>query len=309
MTANTILIEKNKHFTGHAAAVFTVAQGLHKNSVISGAGDGLVAEWFLDSDAPATGIAQIPANIFSICLIEKHNLLIIGQMRGGIHVIDLLTKKEITNLGRNTASVFDMYFDTVTDILWIACGDGNLIRWKIPSFELLHTDEISYQSIRSIAFNHTQHEVSFGCSDNKIHVYDTDTFRVKHILTGHTNSVFSVCYAPDNTYMLSGSRDAQLIVWEAENNYERQQIIPAHLYTINDIKFSPDGKLVATAGRDKHIKIWNSDTFQLLKVLDYDKYRGHKNSVNKLFWSTWNNTLISCGDDKTIITWDVKISD
>ena len=85
--------------------------------------------------------------------------------------------------------------------------------------------------------------------------------------------------------------------------------IPAHMFTINDIVFSPDGKLMATAGRDKHIKIWDAEAFNLLKVIDREKFGGHINSVNKLFWSNWNNYLISCGDDKAVMVWEIVISE
>ena len=64
--------------------------------------------------------------------------------------------------------------------------------------------------------------------------------------------------------------------------------------------------MFATASRDKTIKIWDSKTFEQLKVINKEKDRGYLNSVNKLIWSTYNNYLISAGDDRAIIIWEIN---
>lgn len=307
MQPSDLQIEKLRKFTGHAASVFTVAEGLHENSFLSGAGDGLVAEWYLDGDDQAKGIIQIPANIFSLCLIRTLNILLAGHMRGGVHVVDLHQKKEINNLGRTTASVFDLYWHVQKAQLFVATGNGQVFIWKLPSYELHQIMSVSTESVRHIEFFAKKNELAFACSDNNIYIYDADDLSHKYTLTGHTKSVFSLAYSPDGNHLLSGSRDAQLGIWDTEK-YTLQQMVPAHMYTINDIKYSPDHKLFATAGRDKHVKIWDAADFRLLKVIDAEKYGGHIHSVNKLFWSVYNNTLISCGDDKVINCWNLHIT-
>ena len=84
------------------------------------------------------------------------------------------------------------------------------------------------------------------------------------------------------------------------------QSIAAHDGAIYDIAYSPNSDLFATASRDKTVKIWDAKTFQLLEVLNKEDYDGHQYSVNKLIWSTYNNYLISAGDDRTIIVWEIN---
>jgi WD40 repeat protein len=96
-----------------------------------------------------------------------------------------------------------------------------------------------------------------------------------------------------------------LNIWQV-GSYEIIKSIPAHNWAIYDIAYSPNSNLFATASRDKTLKIWDSKTFQLLKVINKEKYDGHLNSVNKLIWSTYNNYLISAGDDRSIIIWDIN---
>jgi WD40 repeat protein len=305
MDLKSIKIEKQKTYTGHAASIYTLDKGLHEASFISGAGDGLVAEWFVNQDIPAKGIVQIPAHIFSIKLIKKYNMLAVGQMKGGLHMIDLIAKKEIQNLGMSAAPVYDIYFHEEEDVLYAASGDGNIYRWAMPEFTLLEPVKVSIKSVRNIEKHPFKNEFVFATSDGSIYIYDANSMQCLHKLAQHKGSVFCARYTPDGSHLLTGAMDAQLCVWNMQN-YSLHEIIPAHLYTINDVRFSPDGMLFATAGRDKHIKIWRADTLQLLKVIDKEKYAGHAHSVNKLFWNAYNNNLISCSDDKTIISWSIQ---
>ena len=43
----------------------------------------------------------------------------------------------------------------------------------------------------------------------------------------------------------------------------------------------------------------------MLLRIDKSKNEGHTYSVNKLLWSDFNNYLISTGDDKTIMVWEI----
>ena len=111
-------------------------------------------------------------------------------------------------------------------------------------------------------------------------------------------------FSPDGKVLLTGGRDAHLNIWQV-GKYEIIKSIPAHNWAIYDIAYSPNSKLFATASRDKTIKIWDSNTFQLLKVINKAKQGGHLNSVNKIIWSTYNNYLISSGDDRAILLWEI----
>ncbi|MGZ0017666.1 WD40 repeat domain-containing protein [Yeosuana sp. AK3] len=52
----------------------------------------------------------------------------------------------------------------------------------------------------------------------------------------------------------------------------------------------------------------NTFSTLFLVQIDKEKHDGHLYSVNKLIWSTYNNYLISAGDDRTIIIWEININ-
>ena len=303
-----ISISKKKHFTGHSAGIFCLSEGPLPDTIISGSGDGIAAQWELDGSDTAKGLAKIPGSIFSMYLDDSKELLFTGSLDGTVHLTHLIKKEELHKFIPDGSPVYDLVL-IAENQLAIACGSGKVFLWDIKRNAISSSITISEKSIRNIAVSPHNNDLIFSSSDHDIYVYNKSTLTLKLILKGHQNSVFCSAFSADENFLISGSRDAQLLVWDVANNYQLKTAIPAHMFTVNDIKMSPDGRLFASAGRDKHIKIWDSANFNLLKVIDHEKFGGHINSVNKLFWSNHNNSLISCGDDRTVMVWEINIPD
>jgi WD40 repeat protein len=146
-----------------------------------------------------------------------------------------------------------------------------------------------------------------GYSDNHIRVIGLNDFRPIKAWEAHKNSVFSLRKDPGGAYLLSGSRDAHLKIWDIRSDYSLVESIVAHMFTINSIDYNPGGTHFISGSMDKTIKLWDAHQFKLLKVIDKARFGGHISSVNKLVWSNYKNRVISCSDDRTISLWDIKI--
>ncbi|MEM1409107.1 MAG: WD40 repeat domain-containing protein, partial [Bacteroidota bacterium] len=174
--------------------------------------------------------------------------------------------------------------------------------------KVLKTVKESEASLRTIAINEPANELAAGYSDNFIRVFEKSDLSLKHVIEGHTNSVFSLRYSPDGQLLLSAGRDARIKAWDVNAGYLNLQDIAAHMYAINNIDYSPDGKHFVTCSMDKSIKVWDSHTFKLLKVIDKARHAGHGTSVNKLLWSSHENLLISASDDRAISVWNLEFT-
>ncbi|MEL7122057.1 MAG: WD40 repeat domain-containing protein, partial [Bacteroidota bacterium] len=145
-----------------------------------------------------------------------------------------------------------------------------------------------------------------GASDYNIYIMDPESLVIKQQITqAHSNSVFTAKYSPNGQFIVSAGRDAMLKVWE-RNTLELISEKPAHWFTINSLTFDPNGKWMATASRDKTIKVWDLENWELLKVLEPVRDKAHVNSVNDLLWSEYDDVLISCSDDRSLILWKVN---
>ena len=295
---------KKTQLTGHNAAIFSLGPGPEERQFLSGAGDGWVVRWDLDDPEIGRLIARVETQIFSQLYLKETNTVVVGNMNGGVHWIDLDQQGATKNIAHHKKGVFDII--GVGDHVFTVGGEGSITRWSVPESRTLESYQLTNQSLRCLDFCPVRNEIAVGGSDNSIYLLNASTFELKRtIKESHDNSVFTVKYTPDGNYLLSGGRDAHLRVWDLDNGAEQISSQPAHWFTINSIAIHPGGKWFATGSRDKTIKIWSMETLQLLKVLDTARDGGHINSVNSLFWSPYRNELISCSDDRSIIIWEI----
>lgn len=299
----TIKVNKLHSLTGHRDSVYALQKGRTQNGLFSAGGDGMVARWNLE--APGTGelIAQLPNSIYALHYLSDHDQLIAAQNFEGIHLLDYINKKELRSLKLSKTYFFDV--QSHGNKLLVAGGDGVVSIIDVNSWSVIDRVENSKQSARTIVINKERGEFAVGYSDNTIRVFDLFNYKLRQEWLAHSNSVFTLQFTLDGKYLVSGSRDAHLKVWNAGKSYELVDDIAAHMYTINHLVFSPDGKHFVTCSMDKSIKVWDSLEFRLLKVIDKARHAGHGNSVNKLIWTSFNNQLVSASDDRTLSVWDI----
>lgn len=289
--------------TGHKAAIYALAPGRDARHILSAGSDGWIVEWNLDNPETGRVVANVETQVFSLYAIPEQQLLVAGNMNGGVHWIDLEHPDRTRNIQHHQKGVYDLQY--YGEWLFSAGGDGVLTRWDARESRAMESLQLSNRALRSVAVSEKRNELAVGASDGAIYFLDAGTLALKHTLPGaHGHSVFVVAYSPNHRYLLSGGRDAMLRVWDLENKHTLLSEQPAHWFTVNHLVFSPDGRFFATASRDKTIKIWDTETFQLLKVLETIRDGGHLNSVNRLLWMP--DCLISASDDRSVVLWTVS---
>lgn len=296
-------VQKIAQLTGHQASIFALSPDQDSRFLLSAAGDGWIVRWNLELPETGTLIAKVDTQIFSLLNLPDFNKLVVGNMNGGVHWVDLTTPEATKNLAHHQKGVFGIL--RIGESVFTIGGEGKITRWSLESGRSLESLHLSNQSLRGLDYHVYQQEIAIGASDNSIYILDAATLTLKKtIANAHSNSVFTVKYSPNGRYLLSGGRDAHLKIWDAQNDFQLLSAQPAHWFTINDLVFHPNGHWFATASRDKTIKIWDAHTFELLKVLDTIRDGCHINSVNRLLWL--EAYLLSASDDRSSILWKIE---
>ncbi|MFN5168141.1 MAG: WD40 repeat domain-containing protein [Cyclobacteriaceae bacterium] len=290
--------------TGHRDAVYTLAPSDEEAIFFSASGDGMVVQWDLRNPAEGQQIAQLPNSIYALHHVPGTDFLVVGHNYEGIHLLNWRERKEVASLQLTKAPIFNI--QSAGEYLLVADGEGFLTIVHLPTFTIQLKLALSAERARVVAVNPARAEVAIGSSDGYIRIVDLATQQVIHAWQAHTNSVFALAYTPGHPGLLSGSRDARLKAWRADQGYAPAGEVVAHLYAINDIAFSPDGKHFVTCSMDKSIKVWQTDTLRLLKVIDKARHAGHGTSVNKVLWTFFNDQLVSASDDRTLSVWDIN---
>src|SRR5688572_11868861 len=96
-------------------------------------------------------------------------------------------------------------------------------------------------------------------------------------LQGHFDGISSVAFSPDGQYVVSGSDDTTIRIWDAHTGQTVMGSPQGHSAAINSVAYSPDGKHVVSGSDDKTIKIWNAytgqagmNTLDIASLVDYN---------------------------------------
>jgi len=117
---------------------------------------------------------------------------------------------------------------------------------------------------------------------------------------GHTDFVNAVAFSSDGRYILSGSNDTTMRLWEVATGKE-YRIFKGFPSFVLAVAISPDGRYVAAAGRDTTMRLWEVTSGKLLQT-----YRGHSGSVHAIAFSPDGRYLASTSWDKTVRLWEVQ---
>lgn len=305
------LTAHKKHtFNGHKGSIYTLSKSQHDNKIYSGSDDQLVVEWDLNAIEDPKALIKLPVKAYAIEFVQERNLVLIGSYIGSFHIIDLKARQEIKNIKLTEKTIFDIKVSTNGKDAFLVDGAGNYFIYDLESLNLKHQAKVSDKKVRSIAFNNDGSECFLGEGNGLILRFNKD-HQLMQKLEGHDaeHSVNALFF--DETYnrLLSGSRDGHINMYSVGDTMELIHRVPAHNYAIYDLQASPNGKYIASCSMDKCIRVWDRKNLQLKLVINKEKQDGHLNSVNKLLWSDYNDLLISTGDDRTIMVWEVKESE
>ena len=89
-----------------------------------------------------------------------------------------------------------------------------------------------------------------------------------HVFTGHSDGICGVDWSPDDTALVTGSKDGTVRLWDAETGE------CAHVFThgeergeVRAVAWSPKGDVVASVSTDRTLRLWSVRTRRQIQVI------------------------------------------
>jgi hypothetical protein len=153
----------------------------------------------------------------------------------------------------------------------------------------------------------------------------------------HSHWVWSLCWSPDGSRLVTGGSDARILVWNAREAHEAAQVVAeisamadrdpawaeranmeaetaartkrpilawqAHEKSINEVTFAPsESQMLVSVGAEGSLAIWDVET----GMLDC-RLMGHVGAITTVAVSPINGELIATGsEDCTVKLWDLS---
>ena len=120
------------------------------------------------------------------------------------------------------------------------------------------------------------------------------------VLTGHRDQVNSVALSGDGRYIVSGSGDRTVAVWDLQTG-ARLHELTGHQGGVRSVAMSGDGRHIVSGSYDRTVAVWDLQTGARLHELT-----GHQGVVISVALSGDGRYIVSGSDDRTVAVWDLQ---
>jgi WD40 repeat protein len=170
------------------------------------------------------------------------------------------------------------------------------------SWKLLYTLGRHAGTVWSVDFSADGKQLVSASDDGSVKVWNVDSAAALKTLP-HPSSVRAAAISPVTGYIVTGSRDGLVRVFDPDDEVPMRPIRQFnHGAAVNAVAFAPDGMAVASAGSDHRVVIW--------EVVPSGRQRialsRHKGPVYTLSFSPDGEWLASAGWDQSVILSDLK---
>ena len=121
-------------------------------------------------------------------------------------------------------------------------------------------------------------------------------------LIGHKEFVMELTYSPDGRYIVSGSWDKSIIVWDSKTGEKLFGPLFAHSDAVLSVAFDPAGERFVTSSEDCTVTIWDANTFTPI----HKNLRAHGDAVASVQYILDGRFILSSSYDQTVKVWDPK---
>jgi WD40 repeat protein/Flp pilus assembly protein TadD len=152
--------------------------------------------------------------------------------------------------------------------------------------------------IRALSFSPDGKYLATCSFDHSARLWDVRTGQEYLSLVGHTAAVSAVAFSPDGTLVATASTDQSARLWDARTGESLTTLRPG-LGFLSSVAFSPDGTHLAVANQAVAL-------FGLAGIQERRRLAGHTSYVRGLAFHPLRPQLLTGGDDRAVLFWDVK---
>lgn len=292
--------------SGNVNALIFVDDG----RLVSAGRDGKVTLWNVENGAEIRQFVGHSGTVGALALDASRSRLVSGGMVDNDHQIilwNLNTGARIATQPAHADLINSLAFSPNGNLLLSAADDTTVKLWSITyrsnlPQSLTFSDELQHDfAVKSASFSPDSRSI-VGVTvapDQSVSIWDVETGQLLRRLFGHTASINTALFLPNNIQVLSGSDDLRVILWDVENGALIQRY-EANTTGVRTVAYTPDGLQFLSAGRGRDLSLFDLATGQLSR-----QFSGHSDSINTLAISGDGIHAATGSEDGRIIIWDI----
>ena len=120
-------------------------------------------------------------------------------------------------------------------------------------------------------------------------------------LLGHNSYVYVVKFSKDGDYIMSGSQDRSIKLWNPTKKLLIKSYENIHSQDVLDLAITQDNTKFSSCGAEKQVYYNDANTGNVLR-----RFHGHTGRVNTIAFNPNESVLVSGSYDCTAKLWDLK---
>lgn len=207
------------------------------------------------------------------------------------------------------------------NVLFTASLDGSVRAWDLVRYRNFRTFTApSRLPFSSLAVDPSGEVVCAGSLESfDIHLWSVQTGQLLDRLQGHEAPISSLAFAPDGSFLVSGSWDRSVRIWTLFGRTQTSEQL-LHSSEVLSLAFRPDSKEIAVTTHDGQITFWDIVNSQQKGIIDgkreisggrkpTDRRTAANNAATKHFttitYSADGTCVLAAGDSKYICLYNV----
>ncbi|GAA5808876.1 hypothetical protein MFLAVUS_002275 [Mucor flavus] len=235
-----------------------------------------------------------------------------------IHIWDLEKGQNVRKIKAHDAPIIVMDIDKTSTLVATGSADASIKIWDIDKGFCTHNLRGHGGVISAVKFhNHNgKWYVASGADDCQVRIWDLQTRSCIAVLQSHVSVIRGLDFSADGKYLISGSRDKVVNVWDWQAK-ELRATYPI-FETIETVGFLEKNVLIAgkfgeqwqdadifyTGGDSGLIKLWDLKTGKLIKAQEPEKNSIH--TISDVVYIQETQTLAAVTNDQNILMYSLE---
>lgn len=292
---------------GHTSRVTSVAWSPDSQKIASASYDKTVQIWEASTGKLLLSYRNHSDQIFDVAWSPNGRYVASAGHDQTVQVWDPITGKPVNNYRGHNGRITSISWSPDSQKIASASDDMTVQVWEAATGRSLPPYRGHADCLLAVAWSPDGRHIASGGKDKMIQIWDPNResrllalispFRRQVTLSGHTNRINALAYAPGGRRIASASSDKTIRTWDTATG--------ASLFTysnrssgINTVSWSPDGKRLVSGGNDKLVQVWDAQvgghTFT---------YNQHSGFVTCVAWSPDGRFIASGSVDRTVQIW------